>query len=173
MRHARDRLRFADPVAAARERPRAPVSAGGVVVPIYPTDSPEQCEWVASNSEARMIVCEDWIQAGKIAQVRERLPSLDYVIVIALAVFAILSIRVHAFWARVGQGITILRDRRRYAREMVTWQLGAWAFRFITWWLMLVAFHIGGTLRNVLLVQAVQVISAAGSSFGALAPYFR
>jgi uncharacterized membrane protein YbhN (UPF0104 family) len=82
-------------------------------------------------------------------------------IVIALVVFAILSVRVHAFWARVGQGITILRDRRRYAREMVTWQLGAWAFRFVTWWLMLVAFHIGGTLRNVLLVQAVQVISAA------------
>jgi long-chain acyl-CoA synthetase len=26
--------------------------AGGVVVPVYPTDSPEQCEWVASNSEA-------------------------------------------------------------------------------------------------------------------------
>ena len=46
-------------------------------------------------------------------------------------VFAILSVRVHAFWARVGQGITILRDRRRYAREMVTWQLGAWAFRFV------------------------------------------
>jgi len=28
------------------------------------------------------IVCEDWIQADKIAQVHERLPSLDYVIVI-------------------------------------------------------------------------------------------
>jgi long-chain acyl-CoA synthetase len=56
--------------------------AGGVVVPVYPTDSPEQCEWVASNSEARMFVCEDGIQADKIAQVRERLPSLDYVIVI-------------------------------------------------------------------------------------------
>jgi long-chain acyl-CoA synthetase len=30
--------------------------AGGVVVPIYPNDSPEKCEWVAGNSEARMIV---------------------------------------------------------------------------------------------------------------------
>jgi uncharacterized membrane protein YbhN (UPF0104 family) len=82
-------------------------------------------------------------------------------IVIALAIFAILSVRVHAFWARVGQGITILRDRRRYGREMVTWQLGAWVFRFGTWWLMLAAFHLGASLRNVLLVQAVQVISAA------------
>jgi uncharacterized membrane protein YbhN (UPF0104 family) len=83
------------------------------------------------------------------------------ILVAALAAIAILSSRVHAFWARVRQGVTILRDRRRYAREMVTWQLGAWAFRFGTWWLMLLAFHIGGSLRNVLLVQAVQVISAA------------
>jgi uncharacterized membrane protein YbhN (UPF0104 family) len=82
-------------------------------------------------------------------------------IVLVLAAFAFLSVRVHAFWARVGQGLTILRDRRRYVREMVGWQLGAWIFRFGTWWLMLEAFHIGGSLRNVLLVQAVQVISAA------------
>jgi uncharacterized membrane protein YbhN (UPF0104 family) len=82
-------------------------------------------------------------------------------LVAALTAIAILSARVHAFWTRVRQGVTILRDRRRYAREMVTWQLAAWVFRFGTWWLMLLAFHIGGSLRNVLLVQAVQVISAA------------
>src|SRR5262245_46227508 len=27
-------------------------AAGGVVVPIYPTNSPEECEWVAGNSES-------------------------------------------------------------------------------------------------------------------------
>src|SRR5690242_6609046 len=42
-------------------------SAGGVVVPIYPTNSPEVCEWVAGNSESRFVVCEDAEQAGKIA----------------------------------------------------------------------------------------------------------
>jgi glycosyltransferase 2 family protein len=83
------------------------------------------------------------------------------IIVLGLAAIAILSARVHAFWARVRQGVTILRDRRRYLREMVTWQLGAWVFRFGTWWLMLAAFNIDASLRNVLLVQAVQVISAA------------
>jgi uncharacterized membrane protein YbhN (UPF0104 family) len=95
-----------------------------------------------------------------------RHPELTLFIVTALLVLtlttvAILSRRVHAFWARVRQGVTILRDRRRYGREMVTWQLGAWAFRFGTWWLMLAAFHLGASLRNVVLVQAVQVISAA------------
>jgi len=82
-------------------------------------------------------------------------------VVIGLAAIALLSTRVHAFWARVRQGVAILRDRRRYAREMVPWQLGSWIFRFGTWWLMLVAFHIGASPRNVLLVQAVQVIAAA------------
>jgi hypothetical protein len=42
--------------------------------------------------------------------------------------FALLSRRVRAFWARVRQGLTILRDRRRYFREVWLVQLGAWAF---------------------------------------------
>jgi long-chain acyl-CoA synthetase len=54
--------------------------AGGVVVPIYPTNSPEECEWVAGNSEARLVVCEDASQADKIAQVRDRLERLEHVI---------------------------------------------------------------------------------------------
>jgi long-chain acyl-CoA synthetase len=57
-------------------------SAGAVVVPIYPTNSPEECEWVAGNSEAVAIVCEDAGQVAKIAAVRDRLPALRTVIVI-------------------------------------------------------------------------------------------
>jgi long-chain acyl-CoA synthetase len=54
--------------------------AGGVVVPIYPTNSPEECEWVAGNSEARFAVCEDSGQAQKIEQVRGGLERLERVI---------------------------------------------------------------------------------------------
>jgi long-chain acyl-CoA synthetase len=57
-------------------------SSGAVVVPIYPTNSPEECEWVAGNSEAAAIVCEDAGQVAKIAAVRERLPALRTVVVI-------------------------------------------------------------------------------------------
>jgi long-chain acyl-CoA synthetase len=57
-------------------------SAGGVVVPIYPTNSPEECEWVAGNSESRMVICEDAAQAAKIQQVRANLPALEHVVVI-------------------------------------------------------------------------------------------
>jgi len=54
--------------------------AGGVVVPIYPTNSPEECEWVAGNSEGRLVVCEDPGQAQKIDQVRGGLERLERVI---------------------------------------------------------------------------------------------
>src|SRR5205814_3803431 len=40
--------------------------------------------------------------------------------------FALLSARVRTFWQRVRQGFTILRDRRRYQRQMATWQLASW-----------------------------------------------
>jgi long-chain acyl-CoA synthetase len=57
-------------------------SAGGVVVPIYPTNSPEECEWVAGNSESRFLFAEDASQVAKIAEVRDRLPALETVIVL-------------------------------------------------------------------------------------------
>lgn len=57
-------------------------SAGGVVVPIYATNSPEECEWVAGNSESSAIVVEDAEQYAKIAAVRDRLPNLRFVVVI-------------------------------------------------------------------------------------------
>jgi long-chain acyl-CoA synthetase len=57
-------------------------SAGAVVVPIYPTNSPEECEWVAGNSESVAVVCEDAGQAAKILAVRERLPALRTLVVI-------------------------------------------------------------------------------------------
>jgi long-chain acyl-CoA synthetase len=57
-------------------------AAGGTVVPVYPTNSPKECEWVVGNSEARAVVCEDASQVAKIVAVRDSLPNLETVIVI-------------------------------------------------------------------------------------------
>jgi long-chain acyl-CoA synthetase len=57
-------------------------SAGAVVVPIYPTNSPEECEWVAGNSGAVAVVCENADQLAKIAAVRDNLPELRHVLAI-------------------------------------------------------------------------------------------
>jgi long-chain acyl-CoA synthetase len=55
-------------------------AAGAVVVPIYPTNSPEECQWVAGNSGARAVVAENAAQAQKIEHVRAELPELEYMI---------------------------------------------------------------------------------------------
>src|SRR5271154_6637652 len=60
----------------------AATSTGAVVVPIYPTNSPEECLWVISDSEASTIVCENEEQCAKIEVIREQLPDLHTVIVI-------------------------------------------------------------------------------------------
>jgi len=57
-------------------------SAGGVVVPIYPTNSPEECEWVIGNSGAVAVICEDASQIAKVRAVRDRLPELEQIFVI-------------------------------------------------------------------------------------------
>ncbi len=55
---------------------------GATVVPIYPTNSPEECEWVLKDSGARAVICENAEQVAKIAQIRANLPQLEHVIVI-------------------------------------------------------------------------------------------
>jgi long-chain acyl-CoA synthetase len=59
----------------------AATSAGAVVVPIYQTNSPEECLWVISDSEACAIVCEDETQLAKILEIRDRIPNVRTVIV--------------------------------------------------------------------------------------------
>jgi long-chain acyl-CoA synthetase len=59
----------------------AATEAGAVVVPIYQTNSPEECLWVLSDSGACAIVCENEHQLAKVAAIRDRLPQLRTVIV--------------------------------------------------------------------------------------------
>ena len=79
----------------------------------------------------------------------------------AMVAFALLSVRVKAFWARVRQGLTIVFDRRRYFREVFAVQLVGWIFRFTAFWFLLEAFNVGGSVKNVLLVLGVNAVSAA------------
>jgi uncharacterized membrane protein YbhN (UPF0104 family) len=80
--------------------------------------------------------------------------------VVSLAGFAILSARVRAFWARVRQGVVILRDRDRYLREVFAIQFAGWLFRFAAFWFLLEAFHVGGSVHNVLLVLGCNAVAA-------------
>jgi long-chain acyl-CoA synthetase len=52
-------------------------AAGGVVVPVYPTNSPRECAWVLGNSGARAVFCENEEQRAKIDKVRDELDELE------------------------------------------------------------------------------------------------
>jgi long-chain acyl-CoA synthetase len=58
----------------------AALSIGAVVVPIYQTNSPQECQYVLENSDAKVVVAEDDEQIAKIREVRENLPLLEHVV---------------------------------------------------------------------------------------------
>jgi long-chain acyl-CoA synthetase len=55
-------------------------AAGAIVVPIYPTNSPKECQWVVGNSGAVAVICEDESQRKKIEEIRGELDDLEHVI---------------------------------------------------------------------------------------------
>jgi long-chain acyl-CoA synthetase len=58
----------------------AALSIGAIVVPIYQTNSPEECQYVLENSDAKVVVVEDDEQIEKIRKVRDRLPLLEQIV---------------------------------------------------------------------------------------------
>jgi long-chain acyl-CoA synthetase len=58
----------------------AALSAGATVVPIYQTNSPEECQYVLENSDAKAVIVEDDEQLAKVTAVREQCPKLEFVI---------------------------------------------------------------------------------------------
>lgn len=58
----------------------AALSIGAVAVPIYQTNSPEECQYVLENSDAKVVVVENDEQHEKVREVRDRLPKLEHVV---------------------------------------------------------------------------------------------
>ena len=59
------------------------LAAGATVVPIYATNSPEECGYVLAHSEARAVICEDADQLAKVERVRDECPALRHVVLLA------------------------------------------------------------------------------------------
>ena len=54
--------------------------AGAAVVPIYQTNSPDECRYVLEHSGSRVVFCENEQQLAKIEQVRGELPALEHTV---------------------------------------------------------------------------------------------
>ncbi|MGH2994483.1 MAG: lysylphosphatidylglycerol synthase domain-containing protein [Solirubrobacterales bacterium] len=79
----------------------------------------------------------------------------------AVVLFVVLARRAEAFWEHLKQGVVILRSPRRYLAEVASWQMVGWLCRFASFWFFLEAFHIGGSVENVLVVMAVESVAKA------------
>lgn len=85
--------------------------------------------------------------------------TLTFLTIGTLLIYAALSVRAVIFWERIKQGVVILTDFRRYLREVASFQAGAWLLRFGAFFFFLEAFHVGGSVKNALLVMSVQGLS--------------
>lgn len=92
------------------------------------------------------------------------LPATFFVVTLvafgSLVAFAMLSERARRFWIRVRQGLVILRDRRRFIREVWLVLFAGYLLRLTAFWFLLEAFGVGGSVRNVLLVHGINAVAA-------------
>ncbi|MFL5898745.1 MAG: AMP-dependent synthetase/ligase [Solirubrobacterales bacterium] len=58
----------------------AALSIGATVVPIYQTNSAEECRYVLENSDSKVVVVEDAEQLAKVRAVRDQLPQLEQIV---------------------------------------------------------------------------------------------
>jgi long-chain acyl-CoA synthetase len=57
------------------------LTAGGTLVTIYQTNSPEECRYVLSHSDSRAVFVEDGEQLAKIREIENDCPELQHVVV--------------------------------------------------------------------------------------------
>jgi long-chain acyl-CoA synthetase len=90
------------------------LTAGGTLVTIYQTNSPEECRYVLAHSDSRAVFVEDGGQLAKVRQVEDDCPDLEHVIVIEPGD------------ADIGDALTLdlLRERGRVREE------SEWAARY-------------------------------------------
>src|SRR5262245_40374541 len=58
----------------------AALSVGAVVVPIYQTNSPDECRYVLENSDAKAVIVENDEQLAKVDEIRSSVPKLEHVV---------------------------------------------------------------------------------------------
>ena len=89
--------------------------------------------------------------------------TLFFVTVLAIGfvvAFALLSATVRAFWPRIRQGFDDPPRPSPLPAGDVQLAVGQLVLPLRAYWALLDAFHIGGSLRNALLVLAVQVVAS-------------
>ncbi|HEX3735352.1 MAG TPA: AMP-dependent synthetase/ligase [Solirubrobacterales bacterium] len=90
----------------------AALSIGATVVPIYQTNSPEECRYVLENSDAKVVVVEDAEQLQKVREVRDGLPALEQIVLMTGSSDDAISIE---DLTAKGAGVDVARWEQRYS----------------------------------------------------------
>lgn len=99
----------------------------------------------------------DWLWAFHNPQAAAGILFLALVVATVLAITGVGKIT--AFWGRVRQGLAIVREPRRYLREVAAWQALDWVFRLTAIFFFLRAFGLPADAYNVFAVQVAQTLS--------------
>ncbi len=76
-----------------------------------------------------------------------------FIVAVCLVAGGLAHHRVTAFWDRVRQGLAILRQPRRYLREVALWDATDWGLRLVAVYCFLNAFGLPATAYNVFAYQ--------------------
>jgi len=79
--------------------------------------------------------------------------------ILGVALVRYLAHHVRQFWARVGQGMAILRTPRRYLRLVAAYQALGWCLRVGVAYLLLDAFGASASVQNALVVLVVGAVA--------------
>ena len=92
---------------------------------------------------------------------KQSLVIAGFFLAVGLVVVGLAYHRITAFWARVRQGLTILKTPRRYLREVALWDAADWLFRITAIFFYLRAFDLPATPFNALVYQVASSLSTA------------
>ncbi|HEX7254571.1 MAG TPA: lysylphosphatidylglycerol synthase transmembrane domain-containing protein [Gaiellaceae bacterium] len=143
----------------------------------YPTLAATLLVETIFDSAVGIVILSWALSAGILpgAGVLPDLPGIDWlwvfhnpraatgVLFLALVVATILAFtgvgKITDFWERVRQGLVVVRDPRRYLREVAAWQALDWAFRLAAIFFFLRAFGMPSDVYHVFVVQVAQTLS--------------
>jgi uncharacterized membrane protein YbhN (UPF0104 family) len=101
----------------------------------------------------------DWLWVFK--NPAQALVIAGFLLAVALLVGGLAYGHIVDFWARVRQGLTILRTPRRYLRYVALWDATDWALRLVAIFFFLHAFGLPATAYNAFAYQVAGSIATA------------
>jgi long-chain acyl-CoA synthetase len=95
------------------------IGLGAIDVPIYPTLTPKQLAYIFNDSSVKAVVVSNTLQLNKVLTIRDEIPSLEYIIVMAETA-ADESKSIYSFSKILQRGISAQKKRTAFFRQQLS-----------------------------------------------------